>query len=207
MSNRNISGFKSQKRFNGKIVNRNHKNLMLVQGFFSKKPQSLLFRFVSLFMFTLKQNKAAKKLLELCRQGTSPRQLAVSSTTALLLGIFPVFGVTTWITTFIAIRCKLNLPLMLALLYLVWPVQIGLAIPFLRLGEWFFQVPPLPLAVEEIQLAFEADFLGALGKFGEANLFAVGGWLAVSAFVGPLLYFLLVKIFQHFSQQQKLDAT
>ena len=144
-----------------------------------------------------------KKLIGFFKQGTSPEGMAISTTVGVLLGIFPVFGVTTWAATIIGVRFKLNVPLILALLYIVMPVQLALIIPFLRLGEWLYQVPPMPLSLEEIQTAFETGFFSAIKQLWEANLCAAGGWLAVAMPTGLTMYFLLVLVFRRFLRKQK----
>ncbi len=93
--------------------------------------------------FNLKNIKA--KFLGFLKQGTSPRKLALSTTIGLLLGIFPMLGVTTFVMALVAVRFRLNLPLMLFVSYLIYPVQIFLIIPFVRLGEWLMGAQPIVL--------------------------------------------------------------
>lgn len=137
-----------------------------------------------------------QKLRAFLKQGTSPQQLAASVSLGVFLGIFPMLGVTTWVSTAIALRWKLNLPLMLTLLYLAWPIQVALIIPFLRLGEWVCEVPAFPLSPGKLQAAFETDFFSAVKKFWDANLYAITGWAMVAVPLGLLSYFLLAQIFQ-----------
>jgi hypothetical protein len=109
-----------------------------------------------------------------------------------------VLGITTWTIPIIALRLRLNMALMLALSYLVWPVQILLIIPFLRFGEWLWEMPPFPLSLEKLQAAFEASFLGAINDFWVANLCAAAGWLVVVVPVGVVLFYLLIPVFGYF---------
>lgn len=130
------------------------------------------------------------------RQGTSPKALALSTTLGVMLGLFPVYGITTWLIPLIALHLRLNVVLMLALSYLAWPVQVLLIVPFLRIGEWIWNMPPFPFSLEKIQAAFQASFLNALNDFWLANLCAAGGWLAVGLPVGAVGYFLLKFVFE-----------
>ena len=139
--------------------------------------------------------KLFSKLKELVRQGTSPHGLALSTTLGILLGLFPVLGVTTWAIPLIALRLRLNIALMLTLSYLFWPLQILLIIPFLRMGEWIWELPPFPLSIEKLQKAFEVSVLDAINDFWFANLTAIGGWAAAVVPIGVLLYFVLVKVY------------
>ena len=81
------------------------------------------------------------RLTRLLRQGTSPRQLAWSLNLGLWIGVFPVIGTCNLIITFIALRYKLNLALMIAVSYLVYPIQIALFIPY---GCWVWFIRALP---------------------------------------------------------------
>ncbi|HFA51623.1 MAG TPA: DUF2062 domain-containing protein [Bacteroidetes bacterium] len=147
-----------------------------------------------------------KKIKTVIQQGTSPRALALSATIGLVLGVFPVLGITTWAITIIALRFRLNLVLMMSLSYLMWPVQVALIIPFLRFGEWLWEVPPFPLSLEKIQAAFEASFFGAITELWDANLCAVWGWLTAAVPIGVVAYFLLERIFDWFIKKRKTEA-
>lgn len=144
------------------------------------------------------------KVKDLFQQGRSPKALALSTTIGVLLGLFPVLGITTWLIPIIALRLRLNIALMLALSYLAWPLQILLIIPFLRFGEWLWEMPPFPLSLEKMQAAFEASFLGAINHFWTANLCAAAGWLVVVVPVGAVLYYSLVPVFRYFLQKQEV---
>ena len=151
--------------------------------------------------------KYFQKIITLFRQGNSPHGLALGTTLGILFGLFPVLGITTWLIPLIALRLRLNVALMLALSYLAWPLQFLLIIPFLRFGEWLWELPPFPFSLEKLQAAFEASFLGAMNDFWVANLCAAGGWLTVGMPTGVALYFLLRPVFRYFLDKRSgLDA-
>lgn len=131
------------------------------------------------------------------RQGTSPKSLAISTTIGLMLGIFPVLGVTTLAMTAISVRFRLNLPLMLAVSYLIYPFQLLLIIPFIRFGEWISGSTPLGLTLDSLQRAFQENFFAALQDLGWANLLAVAGWTALALPASLMMYFTLVPAFQY----------
>ncbi|MCB9338812.1 MAG: DUF2062 domain-containing protein [Lewinellaceae bacterium] len=144
-------------------------------------------------------------LLGFLKQGTSPKSLALSTTLGLLLGIFPMLGVTTFAMTLIAVKFRLNLPLMLFVSYLIYPLQIFLIIPFVRMGEWLFGAPPIALTLDVLEETFRAGFFYALQKLGTANLMAVAGWGVLAPMAGVLLYFLLLFTFQ--ARMRKVEST
>jgi hypothetical protein len=114
-----------------------------------------------------------------------------------------VLGVTTWVITFIALRFKLNLILMMTLSYIFWPAQIIFIIPFLRVGEWFWNATPFPLSLDQILLAFDTSIISALSDLWEANLYAIWGWFIITIPMGIVCYFLLEKIFSWMIKRQK----
>ena len=140
-------------------------------------------------------------LVQKCRgfltQGASPKALSISTTIGLLLGLFPMLGVTTLAMTAISLRFRLNLALMLFVSYLIYPLQILLIIPFIRFGERLFGVKPVGLTLDSLQHAFRENFLAALQDLGSANLLAVAGWGVLAVPLGMLMYWSLVPAFRY----------
>jgi uncharacterized protein (DUF2062 family) len=138
-----------------------------------------------------------KKLGGFLRQGTSPKALAISTTIGLLLGVFPMLGVTTLVMTAISLRYRLNLPLMITVSYLIYPFQILLFIPFIRFGEWMSGSTPIILTLDSLKRSFQDNFFAALQDLGTANLLAVAGWTALALPAGLMMYGMLVPAFQY----------
>jgi uncharacterized protein (DUF2062 family) len=138
-----------------------------------------------------------KKLRGFMTQGATPSALAASSTVGLLLGLFPVLGVTSLMMGAISVRWRLNLPLMLALSYLIYPLQLLLLVPFVRVGEWVSGAVPAKLSLDSLGRAFEQDFLAALVDLGSANLQAVLGWCLLSLPFAVVLYLGLIPVFRY----------
>lgn len=133
-------------------------------------------------------NRILHKVEKLLKEGISPRQLAWSFTLAFLIGIFPIMGTCNIIITLVALRFKLNLALMILISYLVYPVQILLFVPFIRLGEWVFRVKHSGLTWEILSAGFEQDVWETFLGFGTSLLYASAGWLLVSLATVWLLY-------------------
>lgn len=119
--------------------------------------------------------------------GSSPGALAWSATIGILLGIFPVLGITTLLMTALSFRYRLNLALMLGVSYAVYPLQFLLIVPFIRLGELLFDAPPLPLSPDLLWAGLTENTLETLSGLGWANAYAVAGWAAVAAPISWLL--------------------
>ena len=104
------------------------------------------------------------------------------------MGIVPLFGFITPLATAMAVRYKLNVPLVLALLFLSLPLQLLLFVPFLRMGELLFQLPPLPFSPAEIMTMIETTGWGLFQQIWVTNLAAIGAWLLIALPLGILLY-------------------
>ncbi len=130
------------------------------------------------------------------KQGATPKALAASSTVGLLLGVFPMLGVTTLMMGAISVRWRLNLPLMLAVSYLIYPLQIILLIPFVRVGEWLTGTKPALLSLEGLADSFSKNFTAALVDLGAANMVAVLGWGLLAVPTSGLMYLLFMPMFR-----------
>lgn len=133
------------------------------------------------------------KITALFMQGLTPKELSQSIIVSGLIAIIPVLGVSTFMITTVSLKWKLNLPVMIALSYLMWPVQILMIIPFIRIGEFIFSVSPNHYTVEEIISSFQNSFFQTLSRLSFELLCGLGGWFftAVPVAVGVYLVSLL----------------
>jgi uncharacterized protein (DUF2062 family) len=144
-------------------------------------------------------------LLHLLRVGASPRKLAWSLAVGAAIGINPVVGSTTLICLGIAVVFRLNLIASQIANHLLFPLQLALALVYLRAGEVLFHTGPLPLASNV--------FLHAIrhGQWSTAHLLWTWEWHAIvvwllgasvltpllAAGLHPLLKRLLVTLHHH----------
>jgi len=134
------------------------------------------------------------KIKLLFKQGLTPKELSQSIIVSALISIIPILGVSTFMITTISLKYKLNLPLMIALSYLMWPIQILMIIPFIRLGQFIFSVPGNPHSVEEIISSFQTSFFTTLSNLSFELLCGLGGWLLTAVplsfgiYLVPLLF-------------------
>ena len=117
------------------------------------------------------------KTVALFKQGLTPIELTQSILVAALFSIIPILGVTTILLTAFSLKRKLNLPIMIAISYLAWPLQILMIIPFINIGEFIFSVPQSHHSVEEIIASFQNSFFGTLSQLSFELLCGFGGWL------------------------------
>ena len=111
-------------------------------------------------------------------QGITPDRMALCLALGVGIGVFPILGTTTATCTIVALVLRLNLVAIQIANYAVYPLQILLIIPFLRLGEWLVGAP-LPLSVTQIVERFDGGFLNGITTLATALLHAALGWLVV----------------------------
>lgn len=144
-----------------------------------------------------------QKLKGLLKQGLTPNELALSISIAMLIGVFPIYGTTTFILAFLALRLSLNLPIMIAVSYVLTPAQILLIIPFARVGEFLFGFETLGMDMESLQNAYADGILEVFSKYSGRLVLAVGGWMIVTIPIAVLFYVILFQIFRAIKSGRK----
>lgn len=144
----------------------------------------------------LKSNKLIKKITKLFKQGLTPKELSQSIIVSALISIIPILGVSTFMITTVSLKSKLNLPVMIALSYLMWPIQILMIIPFIRIGQFIFAVPQNHHTLAEIISSFQESFFGTLRQLSLELLFGFGGWVMTAVPVAIVLYLLTLLFFK-----------
>ena len=133
-------------------------------------------------------NKAKEKTTALLKQGLTPKELSQSIIVSGLISTIPILGVSTFMITTVSLKRKLNFPVMISLSYLMWPVQILLIIPFIRVGEFIFSVPRHHHTVEEIISSFQSSFFQTLTQLSFELLCGLGGWLLTAVPIAVGIY-------------------
>ena len=121
--------------------------------------------------------------MDLLEQGLTPERLALSLAVGLVLGLFPVVGVTTLLCVAAGFVFRLNhLALQLAN-HLAYPLQLPLVLAFVRLGERLVGAPRVSFDPLELVRHFERDAAGFLREFGLTGLHGILGWSTVAPVV------------------------
>jgi uncharacterized protein (DUF2062 family) len=130
-------------------------------------------------------------IVVLLTQGITPEKIALSLAFGIVLGIFPVLGSTTVLCAVAALIFQLNLPAIQFVNYLIYPVQLFLLVPFIRMGEKLFRVAPLPVSLAQILTMVRTDLPHAVATLWRAEVHAISAWLLIGPVAISLLYFLL----------------
>jgi uncharacterized protein (DUF2062 family) len=120
----------------------------------------------------------------------SPEKMALTCALGVVVGILPIWGVTTFICLLIAPVFRINIVMLQLVHYFVYPLQLLLIIPFIKVGTFLFGVNPMPYALTELISMFKIDFWGELKQVGFAIALGVGVWAVVSVPLGMGIYFI-----------------
>ncbi|HEV7350163.1 DUF2062 domain-containing protein [Telluribacter sp.] len=118
---------------------------------------------------------------------TSIDKLSWSITLSILMGVFPLIGTNNIIIALLAMKFRLNMALMFAISYALYPVQILLLVPYLRIGEQVLGAGATPLSWQDLKVSFGLGILPMVHKFGNALLLSTVGWLLTSLLILSVL--------------------
>ena len=144
-------------------------------------------------------------VLALLRQGVTPEKIAISIGLGMILGVFPVLGATTLLCAGAALLLRLNLPAIQLVNFVMYPLQLGLLIPFIRLGERLFHQRPVELSLAQIVTKIHANAGQAIRDLWVISLHAVAAWFVVALPAVVVLYFLLLPLLRWLWRSQSLS--
>lgn len=136
-------------------------------------------------------SKYLEPIKKLLIQGTSPKMIAIAVSGAFVIGLFPVLGSTTLLCTIFALTFRLNMPLVQLINFSVYPLQLIMLIPFMKLGTVVFGFEKLKYGFDEIVKMISHDTLHAIAILWNVTMQAIGVWLLVAPLFGFLFYLVL----------------
>ncbi len=140
------------------------------------------------------RRKVADPIFALLKQGITPEKIALSIAVGVALGVFPVLGSTTALCAAAAIALRLNLPAIQLVNWLVYPLQILLLMPFIRLGEAIYRAPRLPLNTTQLLELVRAGAWAATKQLWRSGIHAITAWTLVAPLTAMLLYAILAPL-------------
>lgn len=146
-------------------------------------------------------------ILDLLRQGITPEKIALSIALGITLGVTPILGSTSILCFLAAVVFRLNMPAIQLVNYFVYPLQFGLLIPFIRMGEWIFAARPASLSVAQILNLIRADVWSAVAVLWTATMHALVAWLALGSLASLVLYMFLVPALRRLSAAVRVGAS
>jgi len=131
------------------------------------------------------KKKLVDPLKEYLKSGTSPHKLAQGIAWGLVLGLIPFIGINTALCAGVAIIFRINMGVIQLVNYFVYPLQLALFLPFIKLGIYLFGIGDIPYPLETVWQRLQTNFIETIGDIWMANMSGIVLWLIVA----PLLYY------------------
>lgn len=138
----------------------------------------------------------------LLKQGMTPEKAALCIALGTGISICPLIGLPTALCTILAAALRLNLPLIQSVNYCFTIPQWALVLPFIRIGEWMYQVDPLPLSITEIKALLDDNFFASLAFLWRTALHAASAWLLLAVPLTLLVYFSLLPVLRQMKRRR-----
>lgn len=122
-------------------------------------------------------------------QGLSPEKIALTVAVGLCIAVNPIVGTTTILCFVAAWALRLNQPIIQAINWSSYALQLLLIFPFIRLGEWIFRAPRETRSLERLVALMRADPGAAFTDLRTTLGHAFVAWLAAAPFLAGALYF------------------
>jgi uncharacterized protein (DUF2062 family) len=157
-------------------------------------------------LMTPKENviAAVKKFFQ---AGMSIEKIAMCVSLGIVLGIFPVLGMTTVLCAAAAILLRLNQPLIQLVNYAVYPLQLLLLAFFYGLGNWLFNDSNPALAGAHVVEMLQNDMWGGLAALWDVMIFAVLLWVLIGPVLAVILYVILMPVIRKLSPPEHAAAS
>ena len=139
-----------------------------------------------------------KKTIKVFSQGLTARELALSITLGVVVGVIPLLGVATPLLAGLAIILRLNLGVTMFVTYAVTPLHILLFIPFIRIGEFIFNAGHTFNSFAELKHAFQNEGLSLFSDLAMQLGFGITGWTLVALPASIILFPVLWKVISYF---------
>lgn len=133
-------------------------------------------------------------ILALLRMGATPRTLAWSIAVGLVIGINPVLGSTTLLCLAVTFRFRLNLVAAQIANHVMFPLELALVIPFIRLGSYVFRTAAMPLSPHLFLQDARIAPLALTRQLWMWEWHAFVLWASVSVVVTPLVALALTPV-------------
>ena len=144
-------------------------------------------------------------LIEFFKQGISPQKLTWTLVLGLIFGVIPFIGINTVILLLLAIIFRLNVIAIQIVNYFVFPLQLILYIPFMKIGHYIFNGPELPYTSSELISMLRESWYNTIVDIWYNNLLGILIWFILSIPVGIMIYKFSLPIFKRYELREILN--
>lgn len=149
------------------------------------------------------RDKVLKPLMRELNQGKSIARLSLAVTLGTAWGMFPLIGTTSLILLLLSFLFRLNHPTVQVFNYLVYPLQIVLLIPFMRLGYFLMSQLPPRINMDYVQTLFDQSWLQAVRQLWDILTHAMLGWFVCLLPLSFVLYFTSVFLMARYKKKKR----
>ncbi len=143
---------------------------------------------------TFLRRRIGDPILHQLTQGISAEKIALTVAVGLTIAVNPVVGTTTILCFLAAWALRLNQPIIQAINWSSYALQLALIFPFIRLGERILGAPRENRPPERLVAMMKADALGTLADVGTTLGHAVVAWVLVAPLLVGSIYFAVLPI-------------
>jgi uncharacterized protein (DUF2062 family) len=143
-------------------------------------------------------------ILALLRMGATPQRLAWSIAAGLVIGINPIVGTTTALCLAAAFAFRLNVVASQIANHAMFPLELVLVIPFIRLGSRVFHTAAMPLSPCLFLRAVRTAPLALTRQLWLWEWHALVVWAAISVVAVPLIALALTPLLRRMSTRIQL---
>ncbi len=139
-------------------------------------------------MIDFLRRRIVRPVVEQLTQGLSPDAIALTIAVGLAIAVIPVVGTTTVLCTTAAIALRLNQPLIQAINYLSFPLQLAFIVPYLRLGRLLFGGEAIHMSAQELAAFVSSRPAEAFAALWRVTLQALGAWLLTAPIIVAVVF-------------------
>jgi len=124
-------------------------------------------------------------------QGVTPDRIAFTLAVGTACSLLPFLGFTSLLNLGVGFWLRLNQPILQTLNQLLGAAQLALILVYVRLGEFLWRAPHLPLSLMQLTASFRADPAAFLRRFGWTGVHAATAWLLSVPLIVAVIYWTL----------------
>ena len=143
--------------------------------------------------------KLKQKFIDFLKQGMTPSQLAKAVALGVCIGIVPLIGSTSLLCMVVAFSFRLNMAAIQMVNYLIYPLQLLLFIPFLKIGAYIGK-QDFNYSFSDITTMLYEHPWATVQHFFALNMYALLVWALIAALLYIVLYAVFLKSFQVLAQ-------
>jgi uncharacterized protein (DUF2062 family) len=146
------------------------------------------------------KKKVSLPLAQIRKEGFSSEKLALSVSIGIIGGTFPIIGLASFVCLILTLLFKQNLVIVQVTNYMVYPLQIVLLLPLLRIGNSVLASNHIVLTLHQVVLAFQIGVLHGINELGSILLYGALAWVVVAAPALLILYIIFLVFFKRIKQ-------